>query len=153
MAYYMIPFFSSSVVHAKKKKETKALIEATLSKLLPNKFFEVSLIAKDFLLKEKMSDMAETMLPAHQESGRIYLNEVTERITKEMEIPYQYVWLVGINLSRDGEVFTFKELVKNLITKQTRLLMEFFNYRVRAEDTWAEDWKLAEVELRQKFHL
>ena len=70
-----------------------------------------------------------------------------------MEIPYHYVWLIGIHLSKDGEVFTFKELIQEMVTKQTRLLIEFFNYRVRAEDNWADSWLMTEIELRQKFQL
>lgn len=150
IAYYTVPYFSSSVVNIKKKEETKGLIESTLKKLLPNKFFEISLIPRDYLLPEKMSDLAKTLDSNYQESGEIYLNEYTERITKEMEIPYHYVWLIGIHLSKDGEVFTFKELIQEMVTKQTRLLIEFFNYRVRAEDNWADSWLMTEIELRQK---
>gem|GEM_PF-6150620 len=84
---------------------------------MPNNFFEISLIPRDYLLPEKMSDLAKTLDSNYQESGKIYLNEYTERITKEMEIPYHYVWLIGIHLSKDGEVFTFKELIQEMVTK------------------------------------
>lgn len=150
VAYYTVPYFSSSVVNVKQKEETKGAIEATLTKLLPNRYFEISLVARDFLLPEKMSDMVDTLLPEHKASGEVYLNGVTERLTKEMGIPYQYVWLIGIYLSKESETFTFKELILDLMARQTRALMLAMKRRILVSDTWADKWTAEELELRQK---
>ena len=61
MAFYTIPYFSSSPINFKKKKETKETIEKAVRKLLPNAYFELSLVSRDFLLEEKMSDLAKLL--------------------------------------------------------------------------------------------
>lgn len=149
MAFYTIPYFSSSPINFKKKRETKETIEKAVKKLLPNAYFELSLVSRDFLLEEKMSDLADTFVSENKKSGEVYLKEITERYKKEMEIPYKYVWLLGVYLSKEMKDMSFKELIQNAITKQTTALMNALGRYVQVGEDWSENWYHAEIELRQ----
>ncbi|WP_271327871.1 ATP-binding protein [Lactococcus muris] len=149
MAFYSIPYFSSSSINFKKKEETKESIEKAIKKLLPNAYFELSLVPRDFLLEEKMSDLADTFVSENKKSGEIYLKEVTARYTKEMEIPYKYVWLLGVYLSKEMKDMSFKELIKTTVNKQTTALMHTLGRVVQIREDWFEEWRITEMELRQ----
>lgn len=149
MAFYAIPYFAISPVNVKKKGEMKETLEKALKKLLPHAYFEISLVSRDFLLQEKMSDLLETLTPECKASGKVYLEGVTKRYTKEMEIPYKYVWLLGVSLSKEREAMNFKELIQHTFQKQTETFMRGLGRYIQVTETWAEEWKQAERELRQ----
>ena len=71
-----------------------------MKKLQKNKFFEISLIPKDYLLEEKMRDFSDALADDSRELGEELLLYTVDRLTDEMEIPYQFDWVVGVTLRK-----------------------------------------------------
>lgn len=148
LAFYSIPFFSSSPIDVKKKATTKESIATALRKLMPNADFELSLVSKDFLLFEKMSDMSKILVKEHLNVGIEMLNEWTERWTDEMEIPTKYEWLLGIKLTRDLDELNFKEFFQKKIDEQMNIVLSAFGRKIKIEDDWYKSWLDIEHSLR-----
>ena len=81
----------------KKRANTKSQLLRMMKKLQKNKFFEISLIPKDYLLEEKMRDFSDALADDSRELGEELLLYTVDRLTDEMEIPYQFDWVVGLH--------------------------------------------------------
>ena len=79
-----------------------------MKKLQKNKYFEISLIPKDYLLEEKMKDFSEALADDSRQLGEELLLYTIDQITEEMEIPYQFDWILGIHLRRQIHGTTIK---------------------------------------------
>ena len=90
MAFYRIPNTPITITNKDKKLEHKIAVAQVLRKLAKNKSFEISLIPEDFLLEEKMKDFSEALSSDSRELGEQLLADTVEKLTDEMEIPYQY---------------------------------------------------------------
>lgn len=98
MSFYRIPNTPITITDKAKKQKHKLTTAQLIKKLVKNKSFEVSLIPKDYLLEEKMKDFSHALSPDSQALGEELLQYSTDKLTQEMEIPYQFDWLIGVNL-------------------------------------------------------
>jgi hypothetical protein len=149
LAFYTIPYFSTSPIDVKQKEEMKQIAERTLRKLKPNQYFELSLVPRDLLLGERLSELSTTLWKTAQKSGQVYLQGVTDSIVREMELPYKYIWLLVVHVVKDDGLNNFKALVQQKVEAQANQLMGLFDRKIRVEEDWAEDYHAAELGLRQ----
>ena len=105
VSFYRIGSFSTSVVDLEEREQIQRVIEQSIRKLAPNGWFELSLVPRDYLLKEKMDAMKRTLFPPFQSAGEEALDSVTRILTQEMEIPYQYEWLLAVFLPYGSAMF------------------------------------------------
>ena len=96
VAYYRIPNTPITITDDEKKGKHKITVAQMMKKLQKNKFFEISLIPKDYLLEEKMRDFSDALADDSRELGEELLLYTVDRLTDEMEIPYQFDWVVGV---------------------------------------------------------
>ena len=108
-AFYRVPNTPITITDTDKKKKHKITVSQVVKKLAKYKYFEVSLIPRDYLLEEKMRDFSEDLADDSKVLGEQTLNRTVGLLTKEMEIPYEYEWIVGINIE--------KTIVKNNLTE------------------------------------
>ncbi|MDR0298796.1 MAG: ATP-binding protein [Streptococcaceae bacterium] len=150
LAFYRLASFSTSVVDVEERIKIQKVIEQTIRKLEKHVTFEVSLVPRDYLLKEKMDAMKRTLYPAFQELGDQTLDEVTARLTREMEIPYQYEWLLAVFLPQSSEgLRSFGEVVQQKVSKKAEQLMDLLGRQLKVPDTWWEDYARREIALYQ----
>lgn len=87
-----------------------------MKKLQKNQHFEISLIPKDYLLEEKMRDFSDALADDSRELGEELLLYSVERLTGEMEIPYQFDWVIGVTLRKQNHGATIKDLAYESFT-------------------------------------
>lgn len=149
VAYYKVPSISVTVTDVEKKTKVKQDVGRVLRKLLPQHWFEISLIPKDFRLVEKMEDTAEVLAKDAKKIGIEVLNKTMYSLTKEMEIPYQYEWIIGIPLNKTEITMDIKQLVKDKLEEVTEKVMKGLGYEVEMQEDWHEDWRNEESEVYQ----
>jgi hypothetical protein len=151
MAFYKMPYFSTTKGKDEVRLELKNKIGSVLRKLRPNGWFEIHLVSKDFLLKEKMNDMRHALSKetVFKRAGEQFLHETYVRLTKEMEIPFQYEWLIGIPLTKQKDDLEVKEVVRNAVDDLAQKTMNNLGYDIALDENWGEDWMIDELTLRQ----
>ncbi|TYL23181.1 conjugal transfer protein, partial [Streptococcus pyogenes] len=110
IAFYRIPNTPITITDAEKKDKHKITVAQMIKKLAKNKQFEISLIPKDYLLEEKMVDFSEALADDNRELGEELLLYTVDKLTEEMEIPYQFDWLIGVTLRKQMKLATIKEM-------------------------------------------
>lgn len=150
VSFYRIGSFSTSVVDLEEREQIQRVIEQSIRKLAPNGWFELSLVPRDYLLKEKMDAMKRTLFPPFQSAGEEALDSVTRILTQEMEIPYQYEWLLAVFLPYGSAMFqNFRTLVKEKFNQKVEQNIHLFGRRVKVSGHWWEEWGNQESELYQ----
>ncbi|WP_198959594.1 hypothetical protein, partial [Listeria monocytogenes] len=112
-----------------------------MKKLKKNKHFEISLIPKDYLLEEKLRDFSKALADDSRKLGEELLLYTVDRLTDEMEIPYQYDWVVGIKLRKQNNGATLKELALESFTEFSEKIANGFGYEFKTNLTWYEEYK------------
>ncbi|MGY0186378.1 ATP-binding protein [Lactococcus petauri] len=148
--FYTVPYFASSVIDDKSKEDIKHKTERAVRRLFPNKNFECSLIARDFLLDEKMEELKESCHEDFKDVADRHLKERVHTFVKEAEIPSKYVWLVVVRLVKEERAMTFKELLKEGAKKRIHKFLRAFGLRQKINADWHKEWVFAESEVAQK---
>ncbi|MBP2620329.1 ATP-binding protein [Streptococcus panodentis] len=149
MAFYRVPNVPVTITDKDKKLEHKVAVAQVLRKLAKNKSFEISLIPKDFLLEEKMKDFSAALSPDSRELGEQLLADTVEKLTDEMEIPYQYDWLVGVNLLKDTRQTNLQSLALERFTELSAFAAKGVGYELEIPENWFEDYKTSEAAVYQ----
>lgn len=113
MAFYRIPNTPITITDTDKKEKHKITVAQMIKKLAKNKTFEISLIPKDYLLEEKMVDFAEALAEDSRQLWEELLLYSVDKLTQEMEIPYQFDWLIGVTLRKQQKLTTIKEIASD----------------------------------------
>lgn len=148
--FYTVPYFASSVIDDKSKEEVKHKTERAVRRLFPNKNFECSLIARDFLLDEKMEELKESCHEEFKDVAARHLRERVHTFVKEAEIPSKYVWLIAVRLVKEENAMTFKELLQEAGRKRVHKFLRAFGLRKKINADWYKEWLYAESEVAQK---
>ena len=141
VAYYRIPNTPITITDEYKKEKHKITVSQIMKKLKKNKHFEISLIPKDYLLEEKLRDFSEALANDSRKLGEELLLYTVDRLTDEMEIPYQYDWVVGIKLRKQNNGATLKELALENFTEFSEKIANGLGYEFKTNLTWYEDYK------------
>ncbi|QQC74081.1 ATP-binding protein [Lactococcus garvieae] len=149
LAFYTVPYFSSSIIDFSGKVKIKKSIATAIRKIAPNSYFEIALVPRDFLLGEKMDALKETLYPEHRKAGEKYLDERKRTLTHEMKIPYEYEWLIAVFLKEDESAESLKEFFLKQAQKHMHQLMSLFNRRIKTPEGWEKAWVNVELSLRQ----
>ena len=115
-AFYRIPNTPITITDDEKKRKHKITVAQMMKKLQKNQHFEISLIPKDYLLEEKMRDFSDALAEDSRELGEELLLYSVERLTDEMEIPYQFDWVIGVTLRKQNHGATIKDLAYESFT-------------------------------------
>ncbi|MGT2755421.1 ATP-binding protein [Streptococcus ovis] len=140
IAYYRIPNTPITVTDKVKKEKHKKLIERVLLKLKNQKNFEIKLIPKDYLLEEKMRDFASALSEEALEVGKYYQEKLVKDLTAEMQIPYQYDWLIGVDIRRLTVDASLQALVFEKINLLAKSVLSAFQYEVPLEEDWYKNY-------------
>ncbi|WP_037602597.1 ATP-binding protein [Streptococcus sp. oral taxon 056] len=149
MAFYRIPAIPITITDDNTKSKHKQNVEKLIKKLSLNKNFELALIPKDFLLEEKMRDFSEALAEDSLEIGLDSLNETVEKLTDEMEIPYQYDWLIGVRLSKNGANRSLQQLVLDKLDSVSKSVAHGFGYEIALKDNWYQTYEEQEASIYQ----
>ena len=149
LAFYRIPNTPITITNDKKKLEHKITVSQLIKKLAKNKSFEISLIPKDYLLEEKMNDFSDALAPDTEELGKKLLTYEVHKLTEEMEIPYQFDWLIGIRLRKIEKSETMKELVYASLTELSERFANSMGYEYEIPPTWYLDYEQDEFSVFQ----
>lgn len=141
VAYYRIPNTPITITDEYKKEKHKITVSQIMKKLKKNKHFEISLIPKDYLLEEKLRDFSEALADDSRKLGEELLFYTVDRLTDEMEIPYQYDWVVGIELRKQNSSASLKELAIENFSEFSEKIANGFGYEFKTNLTWYEDYK------------
>lgn len=136
VAFYRIPNTSITVTDSKRKEQHKKKVNRVLLKLQKQKNIELSLIPKDYLLEEKMRDFSAALAEDSKKEGLQYLNKIVTDLTDEMEIPYQYDWLIGIDVRKNLEELSLANFVVNKTNEVASSLAGLAGYEVPLKDNW-----------------
>ena len=151
VAYYRIPNTPITITDEEKKGKHKITVVQMMKKLQKNKFFEISLIPKDYLLEEKMRDFSDALADDSRELGEELLLYTVDRLTDEMEIPYQFDWVVGVTLRKQNHGATVKDLAYESFNELTEKIAKGLGYEYELSPTWYEDYKSDEFTIFQAF--
>lgn len=146
IAYYKIPSMTVAITDEKKKVKIKDDVGRALRKLLPNHYFEIALVPKDFRLVEKMQDMAELLAPDSLDLGKLVLNTTLHELNKEIEIPYEYEWIIGIWLDKKEITLDIAGFALDKVNWATAQVMERLGYEVERESNWYRNWQTEEAQ-------
>ncbi|RRD31505.1 conjugal transfer protein [Streptococcus minor] len=149
VALYRIPNTPITVTDVKKKSKHKNLVNRVLLKLKNQKNFQLSLIPKDYLLEEKMRDFSTALADDAFEAGKYYLDKNVTDLTAEMEIPYQYDWLIAIDVRKSLVESSLKSMVFEKVDKVASAGMSLAGYEVPLNETWYEDFLSDEASVYQ----
>lgn len=149
MAFYRVPNTPITITDKSKKWEHKTAVAQMLRKLSKNKAFEISLIPKDFLLAEKMKDFSATLSLECQELGEQLLSDTVNQLTNEMEIPYQYDWLIGVNLPKNSQQVNMQSLALERFTELSEFAAKGLGYELEIPENWFEEYQLSESTIYQ----
>lgn len=140
-AFYRVPNTPITITDTDKKKKHKITVSQVVKKLAKYKYFEVSLIPRDYLLEEKMRDFSEDLADDSKVLGEQTLNRTVGLLTKEMEIPYEYEWIVGINIEKTIVKNNLTEAVTNQLSEIAENIASFLGFEVETLENWYEDYQ------------
>lgn len=140
-AFYRVPNTPITITDTDKKKKHKITVSQVVKKLAKYKYFEVSLIPRDYLLEEKMRDFSDDLADDSKVLGEQTLNRTVELLTKEMEIPYEYEWIVGINIEKTIVKNNLTEAVTNQLSEIAKNIAGFLGFEVETLENWYEDYQ------------
>lgn len=149
IAYYRIPNTPITITDDEKKRKHKITVAQMIKKLQKNQHFEISLIPKDYLLEEKMLDFSNALADDSKELGEELLLYTVDTLTNEMEIPYQFDWVVGVSLRKQNHSATVKDMAYDSFTDFTEKIATGLGYEFQLSDTWYEDYRSDELTLYQ----
>ena len=140
MAYYRIPNTPITITDDEKKGKHKITVSQMLKKLAKNQHFDISLIPKDYLLEEKMRDFMDALSPNNQALGKDLLLYTVDKLTDEMEIPYQFDWLVGVRLRKNDKGASLADLAYERLSEISETLANGLGFELEEEKPWFEDY-------------
>lgn len=140
-AFYRVPNTPITITDTDKKKKHKITVSQVVKKLAKYKYFEVSLIPRDYLLEEKMRDFSDDLADDSKVLGEQTLNRTVGLLTKEMEIPYEYEWIVGINIEKTIVKNNLTEAVTNQLSEIAESIAGFLGFEVETLENWYEDYQ------------
>lgn len=149
MAYYRIPNTPITITDDERKNKHKLTVAQMMKKLQKNQYFEVSLIPKDYLLEEKLKDFSEALADDSRELGEELLLYTVDHLTNEMEIPYQFDWVIGVNLRKQNHGQTIKEIALESLTDFSEKIAQGFGYEYELAENWYEDYRADEFTIYQ----
>ncbi|RLV27685.1 conjugal transfer protein [Streptococcus iniae] len=92
-----------------------------------------------------MTDFENDLADDVRELGLETLNHTYNTLTDEMEIPYQFDWLIGVNLGKNSLNANLKDLVSNQIDSVASNLVSLMGYTVEVADNWYQDYEDEEI--------
>lgn len=140
-AFYRVPNTPITITDTDKKKKHKITVSQVVKKLAKYKYFEVSLIPRDYLLEEKMRDFSDDLADDSKVLGEQTLSKTVGLLTKEMEIPYEYEWIVGINIEKTIVKNNLTEAVTNQLSEIAENIAGFLGFEVETLENWYEDYQ------------
>lgn len=139
VAYYRIPNTPITITDSDKKDSHKAKVAQVIKKLAKYKNFDISLIPKDYLLGEKMSDFEADLADDVKELGVETLDFTVDTLTHEMEIPYQFDWLIGVDLGKGQYNANIKEFIYNQFESIASNFASLAGYEVEVDEDWYKE--------------
>lgn len=140
-AFYRVPNTPITITDTDKKKKHKITVSQVVKKLAKYKYFEVSLIPRDYLLEEKMRDFSDDLADDSKVLGEQTLNKTVGLLTKEMEIPYEYEWIVGIDIEKTIVKNNLTEAVTNQLSEIAENIAGLLGFEVETLENWYEDYQ------------
>lgn len=139
VAYYRIPNTPITITDSDKKDSHKTKVAQVIKKLAKYKNFDISLIPKDYLLGEKMSDFESDLADDVKELGLETLDFTVDTLTHEMEIPYQFDWLIGVDLGKGQYNANIKEFIYNQFESIASNFASLAGYEVEVDEDWYKE--------------
>ncbi|HEN9216355.1 TPA: ATP-binding protein [Streptococcus agalactiae] len=139
VAYYRIPNTPITITDSDKKDSHKAKVAQVIKKIAKYKNFDISLIPKDYLLGEKMSDFEADLADDVKELGLETLDFTVDTLTHEMEIPYQFDWLIGVDLGKGQYNANIKEFIYNQFESIASNFASLAGYEVEVDEDWYKE--------------
>lgn len=139
VAYYRIPNTPITITDSDKKDSHKTKVAQVIKKLAKYKNFDISLIPKDYLLGEKMSDFEADLADDVKELGLETLDFTVDTLTHEMEIPYQFDWLIGFDLGKGQYNANIKEFIYNQFESIASNFASLAGYEVEVDEDWYKE--------------
>ncbi|MCO4470980.1 conjugative transposon protein [Streptococcus infantarius subsp. infantarius] len=149
IAYYRIPNTPITITDDEKKEKHKQVVAQTINKLAKNKNFDISLIPKDYLLEEKMKDFSKALAPNNQELGETLLAYSVDKLTQEMEIPYQFDWVIGVTLRKQDNSGSLSDLAYERFSELSEIVANGIGYELQLDDNWYNDYLSDEAAIYQ----
>lgn len=140
-AFYRVPNTPITITDTDKKKKHKITVAQVVKKLAKYKYFEASLIPKDYLLEEKTRDFSDDLADDSKVLGKQLLDKTVAKLTEEMEIPYEYEWIVGINIEKTIVKNNLTEAVTNQLSEIAENIASFLGFEVETLANWYEDYQ------------
>lgn len=140
VAYYRVPNTPITITDSDKKDNHKIKVSQTIKKLARYKCFDISLIPKNFLLEEKMKDFEDDLADDVKVLGKETLDFTNYYLTNEMEIPYQFDWLIGINLDQNHSNNTIKDYVYQRLNGFSDDIASLVSYEVEVANDWYKQY-------------
>ncbi|HGK5919460.1 TPA: ATP-binding protein [Streptococcus agalactiae] len=140
VAYYRFPNTPITITDSDKKDNHKIKVSQTIKKLARYKCFDISLIPKNFLLEEKMKDFEDDLADDVKVLGKETLDFTNYYLTNEMEIPYQFDWLIGINLDQNHSNNTIKDYVYQRLNGFSDDIASLVGYEVEVANDWYKQY-------------
>lgn len=145
VAYYRIPNTPITITDSDRKDSHKEKVSQVIKKLAKYKNFDISLIPKDYLLGEKMADFAGDMAEDMRILGNETLEFTVNTLTREMEIPYQFDWLIGINLGKGLLTGNVKDYITEQIDSIASNIASLAGYTVEIDEEWYKQYQEEEL--------
>lgn len=145
IAYYRIPNTPITITDSDKKDSHKDKVAQVIKKLAKYKHFDISLVPKDYLLTEKMSDFVGDLADDVKALGVDILNYTVDTLTKEIEIPYQFDWIIGVNLGKNAMSTTLKELAVKQLDLIADNVAALLGYTVELDKDWYKEYQDEEL--------
>lgn len=139
VAYYRIPNTPITITDSDKKDSHKTKVAQVIKKLAKYKNFDISLIPKDYLLGEKMLDFEADLADDVKELGLETLDFTVDTLTHEMEIPYQFDWLIGVDLGKGQYNANIKEFIYNQFESIASNFASLAGYEVEVDEDWYKE--------------
>lgn len=149
VAYYRVPNTPITITDTDKQTKHKKSVAGVIRKLAKYKNFDISLIPRDYLLGEKFEDFSEDFHPEAKSLGEAVLSEAYHKLTQEMEIPYQFDWLIGVVIDKELTTDKFSTLVNERVTEVSSNLAGLFGFVLEDEEDWYQPYLGSETSLYQ----
>ncbi len=144
VAFYRIPNTPITVTDKEAKQVHKGKVLRVLAKLAKQKYFEIALVPKDYLLEEKMRDFSKALADDSLEIGKKYLEKIVTDLTTEMEIPFQYDWIVGVDIRKNVIEESVVSAVGDKLNFLTESVAGVFNFEVIGKIDWWTNYEVDE---------
>ncbi|MBM7688443.1 conjugal transfer protein [Enterococcus ureilyticus] len=149
IAYYRVDSETVTLTDFVEKNKIKRKVAQVLNRLVDNQAFEIRLLPVNYDIRGKMGAFLKTLSEDSISLAEDKLKKTIMMLEKEMGMPYEYQWVIGVPLKKMTAGETFAETVVEKGTEALETVINGLGWELTLPENWLDRYREAEAEVFQ----